>query len=212
MATIDSLIPRVTVHVYNAPKNFVRQAMLETAREFCRETRYWREDLAAEDTVVDTHTYALTIPADSEVVDFADVYYMNKRSLVPKTPRQLNDVNEQWRTQTGEPYYYTRVDNASVRLVYIPQSAETGAIRARAILQPAFTATSIDDKILDDFDEAIIHGTLYRILRTPGRVWSDLKTATYYGTLFREAVDEASARGVDERSKGVTRKVKYGGL
>ena len=84
MATIDSLIPRVTVHVYNAPKNFIRQAMLETVKEFCRETRYWREDLTAVDTVVDQHTYALTLPADTEVVDFADVYYMDKRSLTPK--------------------------------------------------------------------------------------------------------------------------------
>ena len=212
MATIDSLIPRVTVHVYNAPKNFIRQAMLETTREFCREARYWREDLTAVDTVVDQHTYALTIPADSEVVDFADVYYMDKRSLTAKTGLQLNGVNEQWRTQNGEPYYYMRVDNLSIRLVYIPQSVETGAIQVRAILQPAFTATTIDDKILDDYDEAIIYGTLYRILRTPGRVWTDLKVAAFYGGLFQEALDNASAKGVDERTKAVARKVSYGGL
>lgn len=212
MATIDSLIPRVTVHVYNAPANFIRQAMLETTREFCREAEFWREDLTAEDTVADQHTYALTLPADSEIVDFEDVYYSTKRSLKPKTGAQLNRINEQWRTQTGEPYYYMRVDNASVRLVYIPTEAETGAIQARAILQPAFTATTIDDKILNDYDEAIINGTLYRILRAPGKVWTDLQLATFHQQLYLSKLDEAKSRGTDERSKGIARTVKYGGL
>ena len=212
MATIDSLIPRVTVHVYNAPKNFVRQSMIETTREFCRETGYWREDLTAEDTVADQHTYALTLPSDSEVVSFEDVYYSTKRRLEVKTGAQLNNINEQWRTQTGEPYYYMRIDNASIRLVYTPTEAETGAIQTRAILQPALSTTTIDDKILTDYDEAIIHGTLYRILRTPGKVWTDLQLATFYEQLFRAKLDEAKSRGTDERSSGVIRKVKYGGL
>ena len=212
MATIDSLIPRVTVHVYNAPKNFIRQSMIETAREFCRQTHYWREDLTAEDTVVDQHTYPLTLPANSEIVDFEDVYYSTKRTLEPKTGAQLNRINEEWRTQTGEPYYYMRVDNASVRLVYIPQSVETDAIQARAILQPSFDTTTIDDKILNDFDEAIINGTLYRILRTPGKVWTDLNLANYHQQLFMNQLDKAKSRAADERTKGVARKVKYGGL
>lgn len=211
MATIDSLIPRVTVHVYNAPVNFIRQSMLETVREFCRETRFWREDLTAEDVVADTHTYALTLPADTEVVDFDDVYYSTKRSLKPKTYQQLNDINEQWRTQTGEPYYYQRVGNDSVRLVYIPTANETGAIKARAILQPAFTATTIDDKILDDYDEMILHGTLYRILRIPGKAWSDINLANFYENEFRTKLDEAKSRAVDERTKGNVRTVRYGG-
>ena len=151
MATVDSLLPRVVVHAYNAPANFVRQAIIDSAREFCRDSRYWREDLTAEDTVVDQSIYPLTLPTDSEVVDFNDVYFSTKRRLKPKTMRQLDNINEQWRTQTGEPYYYLREGNASVKLVYIPQAVETGAIQVNAILQPSLTATTIDDKVLADY-------------------------------------------------------------
>lgn len=212
MATVDSLLPRITVHAYSAPGNFIRQSIIESAREFCRESRYWREDLAAVDTVVDQTDYALTLPSDSEIVDINDLYYSTKRRLLPKTQRQLDNINEQWRTQTGEPYYFQRVDNASVKLVYIPQEVIVDAIQANVILQPDLAATTIDDKILNDYDEAIIYGALYRILRVPGRAWSDLATANYYEGLFREKVKEASSRGTDERTKGVLRKVKYGGL
>lgn len=212
MATIDSLIPRVTVHVYNAPRNFIRQSILETTREFCRGSGFWREDLTPTDTEADVHTYALTLPADTEIVDLEDVYFSTKRSLEPKTGAQLNRINNQWRTQAGEPYYYMRVDNASVRIVYTPAAAETDAIQVRAILQPALTATTIDDKILNDYDEAILHGTLYRVLRTPGKAWTDLNLATFYEQSFRARIDVAKSRGTDERTKGVARKVKYGGI
>lgn len=212
MATVDSLLPRVVVHAYNAPANFVRQAIIDSAREFCRDSRYWREDLTAEDTVVDQSIYPLTLPTDSEVVDFNDVYFSTKRRLKPKTMRQLDNINEQWRTQTGEPYYYLREGNASVKLVYIPQAVETGAIQVNAILQPSLTATTIDDKVLADYSETILYGALYRIFRVPNKVWSDLKTANYYETLFREKVAEAMSKATDGRVKGVGRTVKYGGL
>ncbi len=212
MATVDSLLPRVVVHAYSAPNNFVRQAIVDSAREFCRETRFWREDLAAVDTVVDQASYTLTLPTDSEVVDFNDIYFSTKRRLLPKTMRQMDAINQQWRTQTGEPYYFQRGNNADVKLIYIPQAIEVGAIQANATLQPTSTATTIDDKILADFDETILHGALYRILRVPNKNWSDLKTANYYEGLFREKVDKAISRGTDERQKGVRRVVKYGGL
>ena len=212
MATVDSLLPRITVHAYSAPNNLIRQAIVESAREFCRETRFWREDLAAVDTVVDQTTYALTLPASSEAIDFNDVYYSTKRSLIAKTIRQLDTINHQWRTQTGEPYYYMRVDNASVKLVYIPQEVITGAIQVNAILQPTLATTTIDDVILEDYDETIVHGALYRVLRVPGRAWSDMSTANYYEGLFRAKLDEAASKATDGRIKGVIRTVSYGGL
>lgn len=212
MATVDSLLPRVTVHAYNAPVNFVRQAIIDSTREFCTKTRYWREDLTAMDTVVDQSVYTPTLPADSEVVDFPDVFYSTKRRLTPKTPRQMDVVNNQWRTQTGEPYYYLRDGVASVKLAYIPQEVIVGAIQINAALQPALVATTIDDKILQDYSEAILHGALYRILRVPGKAWSDLNTANYYDALYREKIDEAVSRAADNRTKGVGRTVKYGGL
>lgn len=212
MATVDSLLPKILVYAYNAPINLVRQAIVDSSREFCRNSMYWREDLTAEDTVVDQSVYPLTLPADSEVVDFNDIYFSTKRRLIPKTMRQLDAINEQWRTQTGEPYYYLREANASVKLVYIPQEVEVGAIQANAVLQPTSTATTIDDKILANYDEAIIYGALYRVMRVPGKAWSDMATATYYEGLFREKVEEATSRGTDERTKGVIRTVKYGGL
>jgi len=212
MATIDSLLSRVTVHAYSAPNNLIRQAIIESAREFCRDSRFWREDLTALDTVVDQSSYTFTLPTDSEMVDYSNIYYSTKRQLIAKTMRQLDTINHQWRTQTGEPYYYMRENNADIKIAYIPQEIIVDAIQANAVLQPNLAATTIDDKILNDYDETIIHGALYRVLRIPGRPWSDLKTANYYQGLFLTKVDEAGSRATDGRQKGVIRTTAYGGL
>tara|TARA_B100000212_G_scaffold319555_1_gene276792 strand:+ start:72 stop:317 length:246 start_codon:yes stop_codon:yes gene_type:complete len=64
---------------------------------------------------------------------------------------------------------------------------------------------------MSDYRDAIVNGTLGRLLRIPAKDWSDINAAAVYGTLYAEnvATAEKRARLADTAVAG---KVNYGGL
>lgn len=211
MATVISLIPDVAVEINEAPNAAIKKALVDATREFCRETMFWHESLAATDTVVDQADYTLTLPADSEIVDLVSIKYNENETLTPKTDAQLERMSDDWRTDTGDPYYYQRLGNATIKVIPIPQTVITDAIVVKAALQPAKTATTIDDKIIDDYGEYIIYGALGRLFRMSNKPWTDLNLSASYTAMFRSKFGEAKSRGTNERSRKTTRRVRYGG-
>jgi hypothetical protein len=62
-----------------------------------------------------------------------------------------------------------------------------------------------------DYRDGIVFGALWRLLRIPGREWSDPRAAADYRNLFDEQVREAEARA-RAGDQGVRRLVKYKGV
>ena len=75
-------------------------------------------------------------------------------------------------------------------------------------LKPTRTTTSINTEFSDTYRDAILYGTVYRLLRIPQKAWTDpMASADYFG-LFNEQIRlaELKGRGGDT---GVKRTVKY---
>ena len=64
---------------------------------------------------------------------------------------------------------------------------------------------------MDDYREALVNGTLFRLLRMPNREWTDLQAADVYRQLYGAGMVTAERRAT-QSDVGVTRKVKYGGV
>lgn len=93
----------------------------------------------------------------------------------------------------------------------MPVPSGTDQVIASVALKPTRTSNNIDTTISNQYRDAIIYGTLYRLLRMPNREWSDVGAAQEYLYQFNLEINQAElrARGGD---LGVKRTVKYKGL
>jgi hypothetical protein len=75
-------------------------------------------------------------------------------------------------------------------------------------LKPSRTTSSIDTEFSDTYRDAILYGTVYRLLRIPQKEWTDPAASADYFGLFNEQIRlaELKGRGGDT---GVKRTVKY---
>lgn len=212
MATLDELTPSIAAHAPDAPGPVIQRFLLDAAREFCRGSTFWREDLGLLDIYADEPTFAMALPAKSKVVDVISVTYNGVNDVVPKTPKQLDVLQPGWRTLTGSvPKYYYRSGVADVRIIPMIGAIASEIVQVTVALMPALDATTIDDKIADDYTDALTYGTLARVFRVPKKDWTDFKLAEYYRAMFQDMIDQAKSRADAARGLGVVRVSKYGG-
>jgi hypothetical protein len=93
----------------------------------------------------------------------------------------------------------------------VPVPSGSEQIITSVALKPSRTSNNIDTSISNTYRDALIYGTLYRLLRMPNREWSDVGAAQEYMFQFMQEINQAElrARGGD---LGVKRTVKYKGI
>lgn len=158
------------------------------------------------------YEYDLEPPSGTVVHKIMNAVFDGK-NLEAISPELLDQRKPKWRQaeNTGEPEYFIKQGQSLVWLVPTPSATMVSSTRVRVQLKPTATSTSCDADILSEYRDSIINGTLFRLLRTPGQVWTDFNGAQIYGSLFADGINRAErkARHADE---GVARKVNYGGI
>tara|TARA_R100001086_G_scaffold221368_1_gene138480 strand:+ start:53 stop:298 length:246 start_codon:yes stop_codon:yes gene_type:complete len=64
---------------------------------------------------------------------------------------------------------------------------------------------------MSDYRDAIVNGTLFRLLRIPSKDWTDYNAASVYSALYNEGIGTAEKRA-RYGDTAVAGKVNYGGL
>jgi hypothetical protein len=133
----------------------------------------------------------------------------NGRDMDPISPRSLDLNYPDWRERTGQPHVYLQKTPSTFWLVPVPSGSEP--VLASVALKPSRTSNNIDTTISNQYRDALIYGTLYRLLRMPNREWTDVGAAREYLAQFNMEIMQAElrARGGD---LGVKRTVKYKGI
>lgn len=210
MADLSVLAPGILAAAPDAPDPTIERSLREAAREFCRVTQYWVEELSPVDLVADQGAYTLTLPSGSMLTDLNEVR-ADGRPLGATTRKKLTAGDSRWPDRAGTPREYYREGAAGLRLVPKPATASTAGLTVHAVLGPGFDAAELPDLLVNDHGEALVHGALARLLAIPGKSWSDGGLAAYHSTMFLEAMREASSRAADGYVTGTPRKVRYGG-
>lgn len=199
---ITSWTQKVAAAVPLCPDPVIERAVLETCRDFCKETLLWDENqLTAIDIVSGTHTYTLT-SSDGDIVD---VDYARVDD-VPITPISINEINRrrvQWRdsTSTRSRWYIVGMTD-EIRLVYTPSENITGGLEVWVCLMPLKTATTVPDFLYRDYEDCITNGAIGRLLEVPGMKWSNLEMANYFNLKYKDKRNGA-------RSKKFTGRTRY---
>ncbi|MBP9155852.1 MAG: hypothetical protein KBF48_12980 [Xanthomonadales bacterium] len=104
----------------------------------------------------------------------------------------LDDLNkiEGWRTATGDPTMATTETPGELVLNRAPTVAIT-PIYVRVTTIPTLTSTKIDEDVMNRHGEAVADGALARILRIPGKPWTNPNAAMAAEQRFNVAISRA---------------------
>ena len=89
------------------------------------------------------------------------------------------------------------------KYVVLPQPDDGGYVmRMFYALKPTISADGMDEHVLNDIEETVVHGALQELLSMPDTNWSDKSLATYHAKQFLFFVTERRARANLSTNRG----------
>ena len=208
MASYSSLVKEVLPYVPFCPDSLVESNLRSATIEFCERSKAYILDMDGFNTISGVYEYDFDIPTGTEVHQILYMTY-DVQDMDPISPRSLELNYPDWRDKSGNPHVYLQKTPTSFWIVPVPSGAKQ--VITSVALKPSRTSNNIDTTISNQYRDAIIYGTLYRLLRMPSREWTDIGAAREYLAQFNLEIQQAElrARGGD---LGVKRTVKYKGI
>ncbi len=208
MAAYSSLVKEVLPYVPLCPDSLVEQNLRSATIEFCERSKAYILDIDPFNTISGVYEYDFDIPTGTEVHQVLLMTH-DGRDMDPISPRSLELNYPDWRNRTGNPHVYLQKTSTTFWIVPVPSGSKQ--VITSVALKPSRTSNNIDTTISNTYRDAIIYGTLYRLLRMPNREWTDIGAAQEYLFQFNVEIQQAElrARGGD---LGVKRTVKYKGI
>jgi hypothetical protein len=216
MANYVDLFWRVRAELPGVPVPLLYLHYADSAREFFKETLAWQYsvpgqlDLAA-DTGWPTLVEGTNYPTGSYIVQPVKVKW-DGSEVCFKTRDQLDEIDGNWETATGSSLdYWTITEPGTWRLQPLLADDTEEMLTLRLALAPKSTATAIPDALANEFQEPIAKGTLARLLKIPGKDWTDLSCSASYTESFEADKRVAKSRAAADFGRP-RRAVQYGGL
>jgi len=211
MTAIATVRALVYAQVPEAPDLLIDRVLIETARDFCKQTRAWRSTIT-ETVTADTLTVDVTPPTEGELVDVVTAS-LDSQPLEKKTEFQLDEIDPDWRTVAGTPFAILLGDDTDQVIVAgLSSTTYTAGLTIRAAWQPILGAATLDGKLVSQFSDALVRGALGRLYLMPDQPWTSENKAGFYMTWYENDVNDAKSKVADGGMIGVGRKVRYGGL
>jgi hypothetical protein len=96
--------------------------------------------------------------------------------------------------KAGYPRTITQLTPDKFIILPLPDDEKTYTLRLIYALKPKRDAVGMPAHILDEIEEAVIHGALQELLILPNQPWTDRELATYHARQFTFKVTERRAR------------------
>lgn len=171
-------------HTPGIVRAVAKRELLNTAREFYRESTAWREIVESVYFSDGNYSY-MAVPQDgnSEILQILSVE-VNGLPIDPKSERPLGERPQ------GSPtaWYPTGTDRFEVWPT--PDQYDDEVI-VRAILVPKLAATALPDFAALRHYDSLLDGALGRIFAHPSKPYSDPARAEYHLRRFRAAIAKA---------------------
>ena len=211
MATFESLLPDVLPNVYGCSDPVAIAAIRSSAIDFCTKSEVYQQELDPVTTVAKIYEYDLEPPKNAVVHKI--LWLINDgEKLEPVSTGLLEQRLPDWRDKAnaGIPKYFVQQSQTLFYLAPMPATTKVESVLLRAVLKPTADALLLDDEIINNHKDAIVSGALFRLLRTPAKVWTDYQAAQMYAALYAEGVKEAENKARSSNTP-IARSVKYGG-
>jgi len=185
---MDTLLPLIRPDVPQCPDFTIESYIVRTVRDFCEQTRIWREWLN-EPVDPGLETYPLEASAEIVAVELVQTGQgVPVRPLSYTLPGQEEDNMDAMAGVQGFTFDPPNV----LHLQGTP--TQRMELFADVSLRPALTDTQAPQWILEKYEDAIVNGTLYRLMTRREKPWSDPKLAGLHMQDFRRGVSTARAQ------------------
>ena len=205
---LDSFLRWLQPHLPECPEHLVIDTLRETCIEFCNETEYWQESLIPTALIEGVRDYWLepiNAPSFTEVVRPLSLS-VESSQIEPVEEATLADMDPRWREREGFPRRYVVVQGGEIVLDRAPYAgATTNKLRGTLALKPGKDADSVPKWFYDDFNETLVQGTLYRLLRIRNKEWSDMEGSQLAYGMYTKGVNMARARRFHAEGRGSQR-------
>jgi hypothetical protein len=202
---ISEIKKLVKPDVLTCPDPIVNREVLTVILDFCKKTNVMQREfeLSIDSNDIDTdvqngvdfdiseHSYNLRPTVVMEILIDSVPYVPFKRNI-----RTTITAYDYIKGAAGASVsaddrfkYYWIPDNQTIR-VYDMSSGDSN-IYFKIAVKPLRDATTIDTNIFEDWSEALVAGAKWRILKMPGKEWSDSRAATEYRREYRKYLSEA---------------------
>ena len=202
MISVDTLFPYVLPFVTGCSEPLARQAIVQTAIEFCDKTAVMAETLDAFPTSKGIAEYDVDVPNTQMRVSRI---ISAKVDNVIVAGVHTTDAAKLTKTD-GKPmgFYTTRTGSVlQVNLYPVPDDKYT--IQLTVAYAPTFGATSIEDDLVNYWGEAISCGAVARIAETPNMPFSNPDLAMYKRNEFMRHCQAAKIDSYQGRVRSSTR-------
>lgn len=185
---LDAMLPDILTHVRGCSNYTIMEKVRLTAIDFCRRTLFSQETICELD--ITEGEIFVPIPCPSTQVEKIYVLIVelatqgalreyNKRTLNQiGTTSRFNRLNPYAQQPTDFPLGWMNTKNKSgINLVPTPAKDQPGEVSVQVAYQPTRNSTKIDRLLFDDHRQALIEGTLYRLLKMSAEEWGDSRAA-----------------------------------
>ena len=181
----DLIMPDLPGCPFAAVNNALRQSSIV----FCAQSLAWKDEHPPVAVAAGTAEYAFIPPVGAAVHAVTHAAF-NGKEISPHTG-ELDIPARDWRNQTGKPQYVLGGDT-SLRLVPEPDTA--GVLTMIVALKPSASATGIDERLFNEYRDAIIHGALARLMLSPRKPYTNTQLAQYHQQQFLIGTAAAGTR------------------
>lgn len=183
-----SFYPYLLLHVRGASEPLMDQELQSASAEFFQRTRVWQQWLTPGVTVLNTRTYALGLPALTDVVRLEKAR-VNGVAVPVESYRNMDlDIANDVLPGPG----LTTVDRRQFTLLDLPAAAGL-TIQIEASLKPAQDATGIPDEFFIQYRDAIVQGAKSRLMLLPDEKFTDPDRAMLAKGLFDAAIADVNS-------------------
>lgn len=209
MAQIDikQVLPEVMERVRQCPPGTLIRNYVLAAREFCNHTKILTRAVTAV-TIVDEAQYVIGNDTHEEVIGIKGMSFQNAQG---KWQPVTNKGSDLWdpNAQTGEPDCYDYLPHAEFVLGPTPDAIYD--LKLTVVVQPKLGVTSIEEALLVDWHQALIHGTLYHLLRIPDQPWTDAQESNNQYKLFTAGKNAGTSSVAANHNAGASSTDRFGG-
>lgn len=218
---IDTMYPFLRVELPGIPEPLLVSAVAKTVNEFLRLSEVWKytSPILLDWTtalVFPTLVLGTDIPLETRVVRTDTVKFANDSSsfrAVPfKTRQQLDEIYSDWEVKTGsEPLYWTNDGPGSPRIFPIADNDILASLQVRSVISATESLVTLPDFVMHEYEDDIRNGVLARLMKIPGKDWTNLRAASAYSSLFLAGWKKAKSRAEADFGQPA-RETSYGGL
>jgi hypothetical protein len=203
MSAYTDFLDYVMPHVPGANTNLVTHEIRNACIDFCKRSMVLQRDHDPITVVKGLIDYDFEPPTGYLVVKVMKAW-IETRELEPVAPDYIQDpvfYNPSFSgaiKKEAPPMIYVQKDERSVSVYPFPDKTIPLGLTMRVALKPTITSTTVEDFILQDYAEVIASGTLFRLLASPNKPYTEPQLSLAHNQMFMSGINlarQAAARG-----------------